>query len=61
LVARKQHELKDTRYRRIEYWLEGTTRFREYLPHGLLTEDDDTGKPVPTEKNISVVGPRAVR
>jgi hypothetical protein len=61
LVARKLHEFKDTRYRRIEYWLEGTTRFREYLPHGLLTEDDGTGTLVPTEKNITVVGPRAVR
>jgi hypothetical protein len=61
LVARKLHEFKDTRYRRIEYWLEGTTRFREYLPPELLSEDDGTGTLEPTEKNITVVGPRAVR
>jgi hypothetical protein len=61
LVASKRHEFHDTRYRRIEYWLEGTTRFREYLPAGLLTEDDGSGQRVPTEQHIKVVGPRAVR
>ena len=62
LVARKAHELGDTRYRRIEYWLEGTTRFREYLPPSLLLADDGDGEgPKPTERNIEVVGPREVR
>jgi hypothetical protein len=43
------HEFHDTRYRRIEYWTVGTSRFREYLQHGLLV---DAG--VPSEKNISI-------
>jgi hypothetical protein len=47
----KQHEFGDTRYRRVEYWLEGTTRFREFLTTDLLTEDS-----VPTEARINVVG-----
>jgi hypothetical protein len=55
----KHHEFHDTRYRRIEYWLEGTTKFREYLPASVLTVDDGAG-PVPSDKNINVVGPRQV-
>ena len=43
------HEFHDTRYRRIEYWTVGTTRFREYLPHALLIDGGE-----PSEKNISV-------
>jgi hypothetical protein len=43
------HEFHDTHYRRIEYWTVGTSRFREYLPHGLLV--DASG---PTEKKISI-------
>lgn len=31
-AAAKRHEFNDTRYRRIEYWLEATSRFREYMP-----------------------------
>ena len=27
----KYHESHDTRYRRIEYWIEATTRFREFM------------------------------
>ena len=39
--ATRMHEFNDTRYRRIEYQLKATTRFREYLPPAqLLTEDD---------------------
>jgi hypothetical protein len=34
----KVHEFEDTRYRRIEYWLDATTRFREYMPATILTE-----------------------
>jgi hypothetical protein len=47
--SRLVHEFHDTRYRRIEYWMVGTTRFREYLPQDVLV---DAGKP--TEKNISI-------
>lgn len=56
LVRPKHHELHDTRYRRIEYWLEATTRFREYLPRSLLV--DATGKP--TDEHIKVTGPKVV-
>ena len=35
----KAHEFHDTRYRRIEYWFDATTRFREFLPTMLLTDD----------------------
>jgi hypothetical protein len=51
LAARKFHELNDTRYRRIEYWLEATTRFREYMPPHLLEEAD---------KHITVIGEKVV-
>jgi len=51
----KKHEFHDTRYRRIEYWLEGTTKFREFMPPGLLLKGGE-----PTEENINVVGPRHV-
>jgi hypothetical protein len=59
LVLVKHHEFHDTRYRRIEYWLEATTKFREYMPAGILTELV-AGDPTPTEKNIRVIGPRTV-
>jgi hypothetical protein len=55
----KNHEFHDTRYRRIEYWLEGTTRFREYMPASILTETVGN-ETIPTEKNIKVTGPRSV-
>ena len=55
----KAHEFHDTRYRRIEYWFDATTRFREYLPASLLTTLED-GKAVPTEEHIVVTGPRSV-
>ena len=51
------HEFRDTRYRRIEYWLTGTTRFREYLPKNLLV--DGGGKA--TEQHINLLGPRVVQ
>ena len=54
-IARKIHEFHDTRYRRIEYWLEATTKFREFMPANLLTEDVG-GVPTPTEENIKMVG-----
>jgi len=58
--ARKVHEFHDTRYRRIKYWLEGTTKFREFLPPGFLTETVD-GKTKPTEKHINVIGSEKVQ
>jgi hypothetical protein len=51
----KVHEFHDTRYRRIEYWFEATTAFREFMPAELLTTDVD-GKPVPTDEHIKVTG-----
>jgi len=57
LVLTKTHEFHDTRYRRIEYWIEATTKFREYMPPKILFEP---GESEPTEKNIKVVGPRKV-
>ncbi len=59
-VPQKIHEFNDTRYRRIEYWLEATTRFREYMPYALLFEPS-TPQDLPTDKNIKVTGSRVVR
>lgn len=50
-MNQKFHEFHDTRYRRIEYWLEATTKFREFMTSGLLLH-----KKEPTEENIRVVG-----
>jgi hypothetical protein len=36
-VTVKAHEFHDTRYRRITYWFDATSRFREFLPTSLLT------------------------
>jgi len=49
----KLHEFHDTRYRRVEYWLEATSKFREFMTSALLIEG---GKP--TEEHIRVVGPK---
>jgi hypothetical protein len=54
-IAKKVHEFHDTRYRRIEYWLEATTKFREFLPADLLTETVG-GVTQPTEEHIRIVG-----
>jgi len=54
-IAKKVHEFHDTRYRRIEYWLEATTKFREFMPAKLLTETVG-GVTQPTEENIRIVG-----
>jgi hypothetical protein len=58
-VENKIHEFNDTRYRRIEYWFEATTKFREFMPASLLTEEVE-GAPVPTDENIKVVGPKTL-
>jgi hypothetical protein len=52
----KPHEFYDTRYRRIEYHLEATSRFREFMPKSLLTN----GGTEPVDDNIKVVGPTLV-
>jgi hypothetical protein len=54
-IARKKHEFNDTRYRRVEYWLKATTRYREYLDKTQLTKNN-----VPTDEHTVVTGPRAV-
>jgi hypothetical protein len=60
VVPVKAHEFHDTRYRRIEYWFDGTTRYREYLPRTLLTTVDGNGQVVPTETHIKITGQRVV-
>lgn len=55
LMAEKVHEFEDTRYRRIVYWLEATTRFREYMPPDVLTEIVDGDRTI-TDRNIKVLG-----
>ena len=55
----KAHEFHDTRYRRIEYWMDATTRFREFLPPDLLTRSEQ-GARVQTEEHIKVTGARQV-
>jgi hypothetical protein len=55
------HDFGDTRYRRVEYHLTGTSRFREYMPTDVLV--DEAGSPPvrqTTDANIAVEGP-AVR
>lgn len=52
----RMHEFGDTRYRRIEYWYDATTRFREYLPTEVLTDAIGPGLRLPTEKRIMVTG-----
>jgi len=59
----KNHEFHDTRYRRVEYWLEGTTKFREFLSRDIITETKIIGgKPEleQTDKNIKAAGPHAI-
>jgi hypothetical protein len=55
----KPHEFHDTKYRRIEYWFDATTRFREFLPAPLLTRTG-AGPTVPIDTHIKVTGERAV-
>lgn len=56
-IAGKMHEFHDTRYRRVEYWIEATTKFREFMPSSLLAEIAGTETSM-TEKHIKVVGPK---
>ena len=62
-IISKYHEFHDTRYRRIEYWIDATTSFQEYMPSEILKEevtDADGTHTVTTDKNIKVTGPKAV-
>jgi hypothetical protein len=54
VIAPKVHDFGDTRYRRVEYQLVGTTRFREYMPADVL----QTGGAIkiPTDANITLPG-----
>lgn len=56
-VELKVHEFGDTRYRRIEYHLAGTTRFREFLPKHLLAKELADGTFEPIDDHIKVEGP----
>lgn len=47
----RRHEFGDTKYRKVRYFINATTRFREYLPPELLKEDPNDPKNV--ENNIS--------
>lgn len=58
-LTAKAHEFHDTRYRRITYWFDATSRFREFLPTSLLTQQTPSG-PVPTDRNLTVTGATAV-
>jgi hypothetical protein len=55
-LAPKAHEFHDTRYRRISYRFDATTKFREFLPNKILTD----GGPDPTDANIKASGPAVV-
>jgi len=58
-VARKVHEFGDTRYRRVEYWLEATSCFREYMSADVLLEGPPSARKI-TDANITVSGDRGV-
>lgn len=61
LLAKKCHEFNDTRYRRIEYRLDATTRYREYLPAELRLEKDAvTGEMRPVDRHLIVEGDSTV-
>lgn len=47
----RRHEFGDTKYRKVRYFINATTRFREYLPPELLKPDADD--PQKVENNIS--------
>src|SRR5262249_35237508 len=62
-VTSKFHEFNDTRYRRIEYWLEATTRVCEFMTTNILTDPIIEGggkKRLPTDERIQGVGEKVV-
>jgi len=63
LKADKLHEFNDTRYRRVEYHLQATSRYREYLPPELLLAPFPPGEsetPAPIDTHIALQGEPAV-
>ncbi|MEX3858199.1 hypothetical protein AB3X94_29845 [Paraburkholderia sp. BR10923] len=60
-ILPKSHEFHDTRYRRIEYAFDATTRFREFMPAAILTGQDDSGATTTTDEHIKVSGSSSVR
>jgi len=60
-MHQKNHEFNDTRYRRIEYQLRATTRYREYLPGKLPLEIDGKVETLPVdERHLTLEGGPAV-
>jgi hypothetical protein len=55
----KIHEFGDTRYRRVNYWLDATTKFREYMPAAVLTKSVK-GDIAYSDEQIKVTGPTRV-
>jgi hypothetical protein len=57
-VEKKIHEFHDTRYRRIEYHFDATTKFREFMQRDILTNPvgADPDDRVPTDEHIKVTG-----
>lgn len=55
-VAERTHEFGDTRYRRVEYHVQATTRFREYLPGDLQVETLPEGTRRLGDPRVSVSG-----
>lgn len=60
MAPAKVHDFGDTRYRRVEYSLVGTSRFREYMSQDVLTEIGENGRRHRTDARITTDGPVAV-
>ncbi|MEO7996565.1 MAG: hypothetical protein ABI852_03925 [Gemmatimonadaceae bacterium] len=60
IAAPKIHDFGDTRYRRVEYQLIGTTRFREYMPSDVLHKGAGANR-VATDENITLEGTPVVQ
>jgi hypothetical protein len=58
---RPRHELGDTKYRRITYHLDATSRFREYLPASLSADDLKRSSPAETIFVPNAARPEAPR
>lgn len=72
-VAKKEsrniykHEFGDTKYRKVDYYLKGTTRFREYFPISLFRdpvnrpEHDDETDSEKLKRRMHRIGPKVTR
>lgn len=62
-----KHEFGDTKYRKVHYYLKGTTRFREYFPAALFrdpvnrAENDGETDAEKLKKRVHRIGPKVVR